>query len=137
MNFLNDRSDAGYRRRARVFAAIGVLCILVGLSLMAGCTNTVAPKQASSGRPSWDGSSQNSGFIGFDQAGNGILTAHARDRYNELMDRYGKKFSPPVRQDDGLTATATNTWLIDPQHLSSFMTANRWRKQELPTWGSK
>jgi hypothetical protein len=69
-------------------------------------------------------------LIGHDEAGNGIITAHARARYNALMDDYGKLFSPPVGRDEGLVATATNTFLMDKQHLFIFATANRWRKQK-------
>jgi hypothetical protein len=31
--------------------------------------------------------------------------------------------------------TATNTFIIDKQHLFIFATANRWRHQKLPPWG--
>lgn len=85
-----------------------------------GCTSTIRPKAPVATQASWDGGVQNSGFIGFDAAGNGVLTAHTRDRYNALMDRYGNHFLPPVKAGDGITATATNTFLIDAQHLAYF-----------------
>ena len=105
-----------------------VLLALLGVLLWcASCANTVTPRQVKSQVASWDGTNQNSGFIGFDAAGNGIITPHARDRYNALVDVFGKQFQPPVNRDDGVTATATNTYVIDPQHLDYFMRMNRWR----------
>jgi hypothetical protein len=99
-----------------------------------GCT--VRPKVVTNMQPSFDGNFQNSGLIEHDKAGNAVITAHARDRYNALMDRYGKLFSPPVNRDDGITPTATNTFLLDGQHEFIFATANRWRKADLPGRGN-
>ncbi len=61
---------------------------------------------------SWDGREQNSGLIAIDSAFNGVITPHARDRYNAL------NVGAPL--DQGVSATATNTFLIDAEHLARF-----------------
>jgi hypothetical protein len=93
-----------------------------------GCASTVRPEPVTAKAASFDGGSQNSGIIAFDTAKNGILTPHARDRYNDLVAKYGTKFSPELHNDSGLSQTTTNTYLIDPQHLVYFTQMNRWSK---------
>lgn len=108
---------------------LGIAILLV----LTGCT--VIPKVVKNSQGSLDGNAQNSGLIGYDAAGNGILTSHARDRYNGLVKAYGARFSPPLLEDSGLVATSTNTWLMDGQHRFYFETMNRWHKQRAPIWG--
>ena len=115
-------------QRATLWIAVMIGALLV-LNLLAGCAPTIRPKVPAAAQASWDGTDQNSGFVGFDQAGAGILTSHARDRYNSLCDRYGGYFHPVVRAGDGISPTPTNTFLIDPQHLVYFATMNRWGKE--------
>jgi hypothetical protein len=107
----------------RQFALVS-LCIL-----LTGCAPTVTPRVVSSSEASWDANQQNSGFLGFDGAGNGILTPHAKARYDALLAAYGALFVPPLAKDRGITPTATNTFLIDAEHLADFATMNRWRLQ--------
>lgn len=109
-----------------VLLGVGILCFAC-LFIAPGCT--VRPKVVRNQQASFDGNEQNSGLIGHDSAGNGIITAHARERYNAMIDAYGPLFKPPVRQDDGVRQTATNTFLIDGEHLFIFATMNRWRHQ--------
>src|SRR4051794_36740135 len=97
---------------ALAYAIMAAIVIL----MLSGCTSTVRPVVVQARQPSWDGHQQNSGVIGIDTADNRILTPHARDRYNELMEAYGKAFRPEVHANDGITPTETNTFLIDPQH---------------------
>jgi len=97
--------------------------------LLMGCT--VTPRIVRSPAPSYDGGSLNSGFIGFAESGSGIITSHARERYNALARVYGGRFLVPVRPDDGLTAgSVPATWLIDPEHLVKFQQMNRWDKSK-------
>lgn len=98
------------------------------LVLTAGCSSTVTPKVVTDPGPSWDVGERNSGFLAFDSRGWGVITPHARDRYNALVVLYGGVYKPPVRVDDGIEATGTNTYLIDPEHLVKFATMNRWFK---------
>jgi hypothetical protein len=103
-----------------------ILLILLNLFLFS-CT--VTPIQVKDNTPSFDGASQNSGFIGFDDRGYGIITPNARARYNGLIEVYGKKFTPPLTPDVGLTLTSSNTYLIDPQHDVYARSMNHWKKQ--------
>ncbi len=103
--------------------------LLCACCTLAACTSTVTPRIVSNSFASWDGTNQNSGFIGYQPRGSGEITSHARDRYNELIAIFGSRFLPPLKPDAGLTATGTNTFLIDAQHLDYFATMNRWHKQ--------
>lgn len=106
-------------------AFLASACLLL---VLASCT--VTPKIVKDAGASFDGNARNSGLIGYDPAGRGILTPHARDRYHALIEMYGKRFDPPLRAGDGLLPTATNTVLIDAEHLVDFATMNGWRKAE-------
>lgn len=121
----------GQRRaqRASPYLLAALVCALIVL-FAGGCAPTVRPLAPQAKTASFDGGQENSGLIAIDSAHNGVLTPHARDRYNGLVSRYGGKFSPPVHQDDGITPTATNTFLINAQHLSYFARFNRWAKQQ-------
>jgi hypothetical protein len=103
--------------------------LVLALFALVGCTPTIRPKPITAATPSYDGNSQNSGFIAFDAAGSGILTQHGKDRYDVLMRKYGRRFNPAVSPGAGITPTATNTFLIDREHLVYFATANRWFKE--------
>lgn len=109
-----------------VLLGVGILCFAC-LFIAPGCT--VRPKVVRNSQASFDGNEQNSGLIGYDSQGNGIITHHARDRYNALIDEYGPLFKPPVNRDGGLVATSTNTYLLDGEHLFIFATMNRWKHQ--------
>ena len=122
--------------REDVFDVLGRwawLLVVLGLAIcsagafLSGCT--VRPKIVHNSQASFDGNVQNSSLIGYDAVGNRIITPHGKDRYNELMVRYGKSWNPPVQPGDGLTATATNTFLLDAQHAFYFETASRWLHQ--------
>lgn len=102
------------------------IVVVFALTLI-GCVSTVVPKPTTDKVASWDGTNQNSGFIGFQPDGSGRITPHARDRYNGLVAIYGKHFIPPLVPDAGLKPDGEN-WIIDPEHLVKFATMNRWRK---------
>jgi hypothetical protein len=111
------------------FLSSAALALLLGV----GCVRTIIPVIPSASQPSYDGTNQNSGFVGFDASRNGILSAHARDRYNSLVADYGALIKPPVKPGEGLAGpTSTNTWLIDPQHLVYFATFSRWHREGRP-----
>ena len=61
--------------------ALCVLAILLAVS----CTTTVAPQPAKASVASWDGTNQNSGFIGYLPDGRGLITESACRRYNGLI----------------------------------------------------
>lgn len=97
--------------------------------LLVGCT--ITPRIVRSPVASFDQGAQNSGFLGFARDGSGILTAHARDRYNALIQKHGSRFLVPIKPDEGLTVgPQPGTWLIDQQHLVKFQIMNRWEKSK-------
>lgn len=105
------------------------LCGYGCAGLLAGCAPTITPRVVQSQSASFDGNAQNSGLVGFDDAGNGILTEHGWNRYLELVHEYGSHFTPPLAAPELSAKTATNTFLIDRQHLAYFAAMNRWKKQ--------
>jgi len=92
------------------------------------CSTTVAPRAANDVVASFDGGVQNSGFIGFTEDGSGVITQHAKDRYNGLIGIYGNKFIPVLVTDEGVNAYTNGTYLIDAEHLVKFGTMNQWRR---------
>lgn len=99
-----------------------------------GCT--VTPKVVHGREASFDAGpvvgrqAQNSGLLGHDAEGNGIVTLHAVERYNALIDKFGARFNPPLNHNQGVYFTGTNTALMPPQSLYYFATMNRWLHQE-------
>lgn len=110
-------------------------CTLLLLSMMIGCT-TVTPSKVKDEVPSFEGNEQNSGFIGFDAEGYGVITEKARERYNCLVALYGNYFIPEMKPDDGLQWTpavaGSLAWKIDREHLVKFATMNRWYRENKP-----
>lgn len=110
-------------------AVVGIFC-LVAICLLAGCT--VIPKPFEAPTASFDGGEQNSGFLGSLPDHDGVITPHARDRYNELVKTFGTRFQPPLTLDAGVSAYTNGTFRIDPEHLVKFATMNRWRRERPP-----
>lgn len=127
------------------------LALLALIGIAAGCTT--APKPIKPAQASFDavadakGNNQNSGVLGFTNH-QAVITATARDRYNALCERWGKKFVPPVVPPDaGLTPLVkaesgnlkaeTNLWLMDKDHLDKWATMTLWQAQPPATLGVK
>lgn len=104
------------------------LYFLVMLVLANGCAPTIAPRAVHDTAPTYDGTQRNSGFLGFDSVGNGIITPRAFQRYQGLLSEYHAAFTPALGTNDWPIATATNTYIITPQGLTYFATMSRWRK---------
>ena len=118
---------------ACLFFLLLTACILA--NILIGCT--VIPQTATNYQPSWDGTNQNSGLVGFLPDGRAIITQNARDRYNGLVAKYSTNFAPALKLDglDTVPPGLTNIngiWVIDPQHLAYFARMNRWSKQIRP-----
>jgi hypothetical protein len=108
-----------------------IVALLALCAVFTGCT--VTPEQPREAGPAWSVSGRNSGFIGFDEAGNGILDAWAVARYNGLAERYGQTFLPEVLPGDGIEDRGDQTWTITPWHLMRFYDMVRMqRKAEVP-----
>ena len=104
------------------------LLFLALILLSAGCTTTITPKVVTDSHASFDGNQANSGFIAFTADGSGLITPHARERYNSLIDRYGSRFVPPLGRNAGVRPDPSGNFIIDAEHLVKFATMNRWSK---------
>jgi uncharacterized protein YceK len=125
-----------------------ILFLAMAVGLMAGC-GTVAPKPVAATQGSFDavpdahGDYQNSGLLGFTNH-QAILTATARARYNALCAKWGAKFLPAVKPDDGLISYGPtppgargNLWLMDKDHLDKWVTMTRWQANPPTSLGIK
>lgn len=126
-----------YPGRRLLYVAWSLILLALALAALlffTGCTTTVTPKIPHAAQASFDGDQQNSGFLGKDALGFEIITAHARDRYNGLIETYGRGFSPALKPDDGVTPNpdSPGTFRIDREHLIKFATMNRWRREGRP-----
>ncbi len=102
------------------------LGLALGLALVPACS-TVTPPQVKAATASYDAGEPNSGFLGFTADGGGLITPHARDRYNALIALYGDRFLPALKPDAGVVAQG-DVFKIDAEHLVKFATMNRWHK---------
>jgi len=113
-----------------------LLAMAVLMIFAAACT--VVPVTPHSNQASFDGNHQDSGLIAFQADGSAVLTAHAHDRYTNLLAVYGSRLQlPPKYPEEGMFQTngtfagyGTNVpvWIMDGQHLDYFKAMNRWRK---------
>ena len=121
--------------------SILVICCL----FFVGCTVVPKPDFIINTTPSFDsstpvssGTTQNSGFIGFLQNGNGIITSNAVVRYNNLIEGYQKALlndtGYKIEKNSGIFPVGNNNMLfeIDKQHLFYFILMNQWNKQNRP-----
>lgn len=104
----------------------GILLIAAVL-LVSGCTSTVTPKAVKESQASFDGNAQNSGFLGWTNHF-GVITAHAHERYQQLIATYGNRFEPKLAGDAGTTAFTNGTYLIDKEHLVDFGEMELWKR---------
>lgn len=107
-----------------------VLLALTILLVAANCT--VTRHLVRSNTPGFsETGKQDSGFLGFDKQGNGIITSGKRAEYNALIGKYGLRFDIPPTPDSGICQGATNgTYLISPEALVRFLEMKRWYRQE-------
>jgi hypothetical protein len=110
--------------------AISLLSSLLLAGALTGCT--VVPKAPVDKVASFDGNTANSGFIGYNADGSGVITPHARDRYNALVATYGAKMAVPIQRDYGITARPDGNYTITAQALVYFVEMNVWRKAQGP-----
>jgi hypothetical protein len=90
------------RSMEEVALAAIAFALLLALLFVFGCTSTVVPGEVKATVASWDGTQQNSGLLGFDQDGNAIITYHAYNRWEALVNDYGPYFKPPCDEHTGV-----------------------------------
>lgn len=105
-----------------ILLKISVGAVILGIFVLVVCLSgcTIAPKTVESTAPSYDGNAHDSGFKGWAPDGSGIISAAARDRYNDLAKIYGAQFTPAVKFDAGVRPGLEGTFLIDKEHLTIF-----------------
>lgn len=88
---------------------------------------------------SWDGVTQNSGVISLwpqNARGSAVqgfrVTTGFRARHNALIAKYGRRFTPPIVPDQGMTPFPDDTWLISQQAMVWFMDMNQWQRNGVP-----
>lgn len=118
--------------------------ILVLNFLLVGCA-TVTPNKIEDEKSSYDASTpkqyqkDNGGLISFigDDA---LITAQARERYNNLIEMYKIKFKKEkaiqLKEDSGIKPYKDNfgneLYIIDSEHLVYFGVLNSWLKEKVP-----
>lgn len=133
------------------------IALLLVCVLLTACTSTIVPNPINATVASWDGGQQNSGFLGFDAAGNGIITYHAYGRWIALVNDYGPFFKPPQDEHAGVNVVLVSEYPVqlygngkvigvltnpvpsgpgdwpymrmDAERLAKFDRMNRWRKE--------
>ena len=114
-----------------------IICIFC-----ASCTIVPKPDYIIGTQPSFDSSTpakyelkQNSGFVGFLQNGNGIITENAVQRYNNLIEKYNQRLLDDsgykIEKNSGILPIEGDNKIyeINQQHLYYFIIMNQWNKQ--------
>lgn len=108
--------------------------IYISLSVMILVSCTVTPVIPDRDIISFDGSSQNAGFLYFLPDGSGIITTNAASRYNGLISKYSTNFIPPLVLNYGLTYTniqTTNYYIISAEGLVKFGLMQHWKRNQI------
>ena len=103
-----------------------ILATLLALAAV-GCTTTVIPPSVHGKAVAFDGNKQNGGLVSLHKDRSGVITPAARERYNELVGKYGCYWVPPITHDEGISTNGA-LFNIDADHLAKFQTLNRWHK---------
>lgn len=107
--------------RSHALHCSAIACAVAALYATA-CTSTITPKATPPpAQASFDGNTQDSGFLGWLADGSARITPHARDRYNALIALYGRDYTVPLRSDAGVAQLADGTFQIDAEHLAAFL----------------
>ena len=123
--------------RARLLGYVLSLSLLFWLMaflsfLGSGCGTfrTVRPPALQGGAASFDGGQQNSGLVGWHTNASGetfvIITPHMRERYNAMIEIYGARFVPPIKQDAGITE-------IEQDRKSTRLNSSHIQKSRMPS----
>lgn len=93
---------------------------------MVGCVTTQIPTAAPTPKQaSYDGSTQNSGIIGVVDGGY-IVTPNFLKKYDELVSKYGSRFTPAIQTRDGVIGQN-----IDKEHMIKYLVMMQWQRSGL------
>lgn len=122
------------------------LILVMSFFVFYGCT--VIPKQVKDNVPAFDSSTpktetnqQNSGFLGFDANGDGVITSNAKNKYNNLIMLYQKSFfnerGIQLEKDYGISDytddKGNKLFKITKESLTHFIVLNDWLRNKKPT----
>lgn len=108
--------------------AVATMLLVSFLALGAGC-GTVTPVKVRDTVASYDGNDRNSGLLKLLKGGGSVMTPHAIERYNGLIERYGKLWTPKLAKNYGVTQCPCENFIMSDEALIKFATMNRWNKE--------
>lgn len=111
--------------RQEILWTVIVVALLLVCGLVWGC-NSPAPRVEAS-QPTFDQVAATGGVLQKTFNG-GVISAHARERYNALIEIYGREFLPPLQRDSGITPRPDGTNHITNEAWENFKTMNAWRR---------
>lgn len=127
MSATTERKSGPSRSEAFQVAVWIFIAVLCGIATGAVSGCTVVPKAVVAQQASYgDDGQQTSGFLGFVDGG-GIIDRGALDRYNALIDVYGKEWLPAMKRDHGVTPRGSN-YFISNDALERFIVMSDWRR---------
>ena len=111
-----------------------ILLVCLALLVVQGCASTVAPKPVVAGVASFDGNHADSGFLGWADDGQGLITDRLRQKYDILVVKYADRWTPPLRLGEGIQPGPVDpergkTWLITKESLAKLLTMTRWQRE--------
>lgn len=111
----------------RKWTAAVAVALLVACS-GCGTTKTIIPPQVVTTQASFDGNHQTSGILSVDETGF-LVTPRYIERYDAMLEKYGERFSPPIKPGDrrGITPEGEN-YRITGETRSRFGQMNQMRK---------
>lgn len=101
------------------------------LLCVAGLTacGTVSPDPVLHNRASNSGTVANSGVLAIVRGKDGKVTGRTVDQgwvdyYNDLIEKRGKEFIPPMQKNDGVTPNKDGSYFVDRQHAVRYEIMN-------------
>jgi len=74
---------------------------------------------------SFDGNEQNSGIIDFVKEEGWLVTKRTAEKYNFLIEKYGKTITPPIEKNFGLTRKDENLYVLTQEAMVNFALMNQ------------
>lgn len=90
--------------------------LLYGMLLLVGCSGTISPNLVVAQVPS----ANHSDILDVIPSVGQHVTEHWRTRYNNLIAKYGNKFTVPVKFDEGIVKESEDHYFIDQHHVVDY-----------------